>query len=310
MPFEPAPALPDWLEPQLPHDRRQYRLVQGVDAGRALHFIDHGDRDATAVVMLHGNPTWSFLWRKVIDRLPRRRCVAPDLLGLGLSSKLARIDDHDIGRHAEALVELLDALKLPRYVLVGQDWGGAMLTAIGRLRPQQVAGVVLANTSVLVPTRPRTTAFHRFARMPWVSDLAFRGLGVPQSMLWTAQGDKRSLLRGVSARAYRWPLRRIRDRVAPLALARMVPDHPDHPSMEPLRMGQAWIEGFDGPMALVWGTRDPILGRALSRHERAFPRAPVTVTRAGHFLQEQVPGALAVAIEDVIARSAAPPQAR
>jgi haloalkane dehalogenase len=72
--------------------------------------------------------------------------------------------------------------------------------------------------------------------------------------------------------------------------------------MPALRRGQAWLQGFEGPMALVWGTRDPILGRALRRHEAAFPRAPVTTTRAGHFLQEQVPQALAAAIDDVVAR--------
>lgn len=303
MPFVAAPPLPDWLAAAFVPTRGAYTLQHGVDVGRRLAFVDHGSRQAPAVVMLHGNPTWSFVWRKVIAALPRLRCVAPDLLGLGLSSILPRVEDHSIDRHAEALVELLDALQLPRYVLVGQDWGGAMLTAIGRRRPDRVAGVVLANTSVLVPERPRGTAFHRFARRPLVSTLAFRGLGLPQSMLWLAQGDPRSLLRGPAARAYRWPLRRRRDRVAPLAMARMVPDGPDHPSMAPLRAGQRWIEGFDGPMALVWGVRDPILGRALRSHERAFPRAPVTTTTAGHFLQEQVPRALATAIEDVVARA-------
>ncbi len=302
-----APALPDWLAAELPYRRGAYQLDHGRDAGRRLHFIDEGGRDAPAVVMLHGNPTWSFLWRKVIAGLPHRRCVAPDLLGLGLSSILPRVADHSVDRHADALVELLDALALPRYVLVGQDWGGAMVTAVGRRRPSQVAGVVLANTSVVVPRRPRGTPFHRFARMPFISSLAFRGLGLPQSALWTAQGDKRSLLTGVAARAYRWPLRRFADRVAPLAMARMVPDGPEHPSMAPLRAGQAWIEDFSGPMALVWGTRDPILGRALPRHERAFPQAPVTTTRAGHFLQEQVPQALVDAIDDVIARAGPDP---
>ncbi|MCA9710220.1 MAG: alpha/beta fold hydrolase [Myxococcales bacterium] len=303
MPFVSAPALPRWLAAALPLHRGAYVLEAGPDAGRHVAFIDEGPRDAPAVVMLHGNPTWSFLWRKVVAALPRRRCVAPDLLGLGLSSVLPRLADHTIDRHADALVELLDALALPRYVLVGQDWGGPMAAAIGRRRPDAVAGVVLANTSVLAPERPRGTAFHRFARTPVLSDLAFRGLGLPQAALWLAQGSKRSLLHGPAARAYRWPLRRHRDRIAPLALARMVPDGPDHPSMAPLRAGQAWLEGFGGPMALVWGTRDPILGRALARHERAFPRAPVTTTTAGHFLQEEVPQAIATAIDDVIARA-------
>jgi pimeloyl-ACP methyl ester carboxylesterase len=304
LPFTAPPALPGWLSAMMPLRRCAYALEQGPDATRRIHFVDDGDRDAPAVVMLHGNPTWCFLWRKVIAALPRMRCVAPDLLGLGLSSVLPAIADHSIDRHADALVELLDALALPRYVLVGQDWGGPMLTAVGVRRPERVAGVVLANTAVIVPERPRGTAFHRFARLPVISDLVFRVLPFPEATMWSVQGDRRSLLYGKEAAAYRWPLRRRRDRIAPLALARMVPDGPDHPSMAPLRRGQAWIERFEGPMALVWGTRDPILGSALARHEAAFPRAPVTTTAAGHFLQEEVPRALAAAIEDVVARAA------
>lgn len=301
MSFEAAPALPGWLAAELPVSRRAYRLERGADAGRCMHLLDEGEAQAPAVVMIHGNPTWSFLWRKVIAALPgdRFRCVAPDLLGLGLSDKLT-LAEHSIDRHADALVELLEALELPRFVLVGQDWGGPMCTAVGARLPERVAGLVLANTSIQAPARPRGTWFHRFSHLPAVSDLFFRGLGVPQVWLGGVQGDRRSLpVRGVASRAYRWPLRRIRDRAAPLALARMVPNAPDHPSLEPLRRGEAWASGLTQPVALVWGTRDPILGRALRRHERMFPAAPVTLTRAGHFLQEEVPEALAAAIEDV-----------
>lgn len=308
MPMCTPASLPDWLARAMPLTRGAYELTDGPDAGRRVHFVDEGRHEGPTVVLLHGNPTWSFVWRKVIAALPRRRCVAPDLLGLGLSSILPRIGDHTVDRHADAIAELLDALQLRRMVLVGQDWGGALLPSIARRLPDRVAAVVLANTSVLVPERPRGTAFHRFARLPVVSDLVFRGLGLPQSAMWMAQGD-RALLHGTAARAYRWPLRRLRDRIAPLALARMVPDGPDHPSFAPLRAGQEWIQAFEGPMALVWGTRDPILGRALRSHERAFPQAPVTLTEAGHFLQEQVPKALAAAIEDVIERAAPGPTA-
>jgi haloalkane dehalogenase len=129
----------------------------------------------------------------------------------------------------------------------------------------------------------------------------FRGLGFPQNGLHRVQGDKSSI-RGEVAMAYRWPLRTWSDRVAPLALARMVPNRPDHPSMEALRQGEAWTQSFPGPVALVWGMKDPILGRALRRHERAFPQAPVTRTGAGHFLQEEVPEDLAAAVEDVARR--------
>jgi haloalkane dehalogenase len=266
-----------------------------LDADHSLHFIDEGPRDGPAVLMIHGNPTWSFLWRKVIAALPSMRCVAPDLLGFGLSTRLPRIEDHSVDVHAEAIVALVTALQLPRFILVGQDWGGPLAVAVGERLPDRVAAIVLGNTSVLVPHNPRGTAFHRFAQLPVVSDIVFRGLGFPQNMLWAAQGKRRSMM-GATGRAYRWPLRRLRDRIGPLALARMVPSGPDHPSVAPMRRAQAWVEAYDGPMALVWGTRDPILARALPRHQKTFPRAPVTLTDAGHFLQEEVPEALADAI--------------
>jgi haloalkane dehalogenase len=300
---EPAPALPDWLAAMFPVARHMLTLPSGPDAGRRIHYVDEGDATAApAIVLLHGNPTWSFLWRKVIAALPGHRCLAADMLGLGLSDKLPRESDHTVARHADALAQWLRSLSVERFVLVGQDWGGPMAAAIGARLPERVAGVVLANTSVLVPKRSRGTLFHRFARLPVLPTILFRGLGVPQNVLWSVQGDRHSI-RGQVARAYRWPLRRRADRIAPLALARMVPSGPDHPSLAELERGQAWITGFGGPMALVWGRRDPILGRALRRHREAFPAARVTETDAGHFLQEQVPDALAAAITDVAQRA-------
>lgn len=299
--LEPPP-LPGWLAAGLPFDRGAYRLARGPDAGRRVHFVDHGPRDARPVVMLHGNPTWCYLWRRVIARLPELRCVAPDLLGLGLSDRLPRLADHTPERHAGAVAELVEALDLSGAVLVVQDWGGPIGAIAGTLAPGRFAGLVLANTAVLLPEKLRGTFFHRFARRPVVSDLAFRVLGFPQRSLHRAQGDPESI-RGTTARAYRWPLRRFRDRVAPLALARMVPDGEDHPSVPALRRGDAWVRDFEGPVALVWGTEDPILGRALRRHQEAFPDAPLTRTPAGHFLQEEVPDDLAEAVRDIARRA-------
>ncbi len=301
MPFASPPPLPDRLARQLPFRRAAWVLEKGPDAGRRIHFIDHGDPAARPVLLLHGNPAWCFLWRKVIPLLPSFRCVAPDLLGLGLSSRLPRLADHRVDRHGAAIAELVESLDLDGLILVGQDWGGPIAAQVGARLPERVAGAVFANTAVILPAHPRGTAFHTFARMPVLSDLVFRGLGFPQNVLHRVQGDKGSI-RGDVARAYRWPLRTWSDRVAPLALARMVPNRPDHPSMEALRQGEAWTQSFPGPVALVWGMKDPILGRALRRHERAFPQAPVTRTEAGHFLQEEVPEDLAAAIEDVARR--------
>lgn len=297
-----APSLPAWLERDLPFTRKALRLECEIDYGRVLHLIDHGQ--GRPVLMLHGNPTWSYLWRKVIRMLDPDtfRCVAPDMLGMGLSSTLPRVEDHSASHHAEVLARVIEELDLHDILLVGQDWGGPMAASLGARYPDRIAGVVLANTSVLVPQVPRGSSFHRFARMPVISDLAFRVGGFPLWNLHSVQGD-RSSMRGEVARAYAWPFAEVSRRVAPLALARMVPDGPEHPSLPELRRGEAWIRSFGGPMRLVWGVRDPILGKALKKHERAFPDAKVILTQAGHFLQEEVPGSLASAIISVHKRS-------
>lgn len=303
MPFVSPPPLPPFVAAELPFDRRAYRLESEPDAGRLLHLIDHREtagRDAPAVLLVHGNPAWSFLWRKVIRRLPEMRCVAPDLLGLGLSDKPRKLSWHTVDRHADAVAELVEALDLRDFVLVGQDWGGPIAAGVGARHPDRVRGLVFGNTSVLAPANPRGTAFHRFARLPLVSDFVFRVLGFPQRDLSKAQGD-RSSIQGDVSRAYRWPLRHFRDRAAPLAMARMVPDSANHPSMDALRRGEAFVTAFEGPVELVWGTKDPILGRALGKHEKALPQARVTRTEAGHFLQEEVPDELAAAVRRVAA---------
>ncbi|HRI10637.1 MAG TPA: alpha/beta fold hydrolase, partial [Nannocystaceae bacterium] len=191
-------------------------------------------------------------------------------------------------------------------VFVGQDWGGASGLGARGDRPERIRGLVLMNT-VVGPPHPgfRPTAFHRLSQAPIVSDLAFRLLGVPQIGLHLAQGDRRSI-RGAVARAYRYPLRHLRDRAAPLGLARMVPDRLDHPSVADLERCRALVQSYRGPAALVWGERDPILGRLLARTHRLLPQAEVTRTQAGHFLQEEVPEAIAAAIESVLARALAP----
>jgi haloalkane dehalogenase len=137
--------------------------------------------------------------------------------------------------------------------------------------------------------------------MPLISDLAFRVLPLPQAALHLAQGDKSSI-RGNIARAYRYPLRHMGDRVAPLATARMAVDRMGHPSIAALEECAAFVSSFEGPKAMVWGRRDPVLARALKRTKALLGDPPVTETQAGHFLQEEVPDEIAAAVLDVSAR--------
>lgn len=291
----PAPLLPDWIERLLPAGVRRYRVDVG---GCRMHVMEAGA--GRPVLLLHGNPTWGFLYRKVAATLAGQplRLVMPDLVGLGFSDK-PRAAEHTLDNHARWMGALLDGLALDGLVFVGHDWGGPIGLRALADRPRQARGLVILNT-VLSPPRPgfRPTAFHRLARVPVLSEVLFRGLAFPQTALHRVQGDPGSI-RGDVARAYRFPLRGLANNAAPLALARMVPDSLEHPSIEPLRRCQSFVEGFAGPSAVVWGDRDPVLGRVRSWIEKLMPRARVTRTPAGHFLQEEVPGDIADAVRAV-----------
>ena len=113
------------------------------------------------------------------------------------------------------------------------------------------------------------------------------------------QGD-RSSIRGDVLRAYLHPLRE--DNSAVLALARMVPDSVQHPSVGELERCQRYVERFEGPAAIVWGERDPVLGKLQRRVHRALPHAALTRTQGGHFVQEEFPDEIAAAIRDVARR--------
>jgi haloalkane dehalogenase len=165
---------------------------------------------------------------------------------------------------------------------------------------ERVHGAVFANTAIRVPSRPpRVTPFHRLSHLPLVSDLVFRVFNFPLPLLHLVQGDRRSIGRA-QRRAYRYPLRAFRDRVAPLALARLVPTSLNSTTLRTLEEANEWGRSFTGPVRLVWGTRDPILGPAVHGMKKLFAGAEVVETDGGHFLQEEVPQELADSILAVV----------
>jgi haloalkane dehalogenase len=279
------------LEEELPFGRRVF-----ADGEHRIHFVDHGE--GPPVLLQHGNPTWCYLWRKVIRILVEHdlRVIAPDLVGLGLSSKPRDLELHTLDFHAERISSLIRALDLRDVAIAGQDWGGPIIGVAAARNRERVCGAVFANTAIRVPKRkPRRTPFHRFSHIPLVSDLFFRVFNFPVPFLGFAQGDRSSIGRA-ERRAYRYPLRKIKDRTAPLALTRLVPSSLDSPNIETLREVEDWARSFTGPVRLVWGMRDPILKRSVWGARKLFPEAQVVETDAGHFLQEEVPEELAAAI--------------
>lgn len=282
------PLLPGWLEAELPFPRRMARV-----GGRNMHLIDEGE--GRPVLLLHGNPTWSYLWRKVCSQLVGHnlRLVVPDLIGFGLSEKLPRTKDHSLEFHTTTLEELVVGMDLQDLIVVGQDWGGPIVGGMAARQPHRVTAGVFANTALLMPKRPiRTTWFHRLSHWPVLAPALFYGTAFPVPILHRVQGDPASI-GAKEKRAYHYPFRRLTDRAGPLALARMVPNRDDHPSMPQLESLDRWTRSFRGHVSLVWGLRDPILGRALYRLRDVWPQAQVVETQGGHFLQEEVPDLIA-----------------
>jgi haloalkane dehalogenase len=297
--------LPDWIEAQLPAGVRREEFAAD---GQRVHALVWGPPEGRAVVLVHGNPTWSFLWRKVVAAIRARpggeqlRLIAPDLVGLGCSSK-PHAAAHTIGNHARWLGTAIDRLAPGPFVLVAQDWGGAISLRAAADRESRLRGIVLGNTAVGPPAKTfKPTFFHRLSQTPILSELLFHQLGFPLRSLHWSQGDRRSI-RGDVARAYRWPLRQRAERAAPLALARMVPDTHEHPTIGELEISERVYRSARVPVALVWGMKDPVLGRVIGHLSRLRPDATVVRTAAGHFLQEEVPEQLADAVLDVVARA-------
>jgi haloalkane dehalogenase len=298
-----AAEFPGWIASQLPPGWRS----SSIDTlGERMHVLEWGPAEGPALLLVHGNPTWGFLWRKVIAAIRARpdgdelRLIVPDLIGLGLSSKPG-IEAHTLEQHGTWMGAAIDQLAPGPLVLVAQDWGAPISMLAMSTRRERLRGLVLGNTG-LSPPHPsfKPTLFHRLSQLPVASDVLFRGLGFPLRSLHLSQGDRGSI-RGDVARAYRWPLEW--GTPAPLALARMVPDSLHHPSVASLEKTHALFASLQAPISLVWGTRDPILGRVINHLERTRPDAKITRTEAGHFLQEEVPAVLADAILDVAGRA-------
>ncbi len=262
----PAPELPDWLASLIPFERY---LVE-VEDGLRIHVMEQGD--GRPVLLFHGHPTWGFLYRRVAAELIDEplRLIMPDLMGLGFSGRPPS-EAYTLENHSRWMASLIGQLELEDVVAVVQDWGGPIgMHALSQHRGLMTATVVM--NTMLTPPKPgfKPTTFHKVFSSA-AGGLAATYLALPQAGIRFAQGDRKSIS-GDVARAYRYPLRRSFGNQASAAMVRMVPNNMDHPTVEPLREVEAFVEAFDGPAAIVWGDRDPVLGRLKNRTSRLSHR--------------------------------------
>jgi len=279
-------AIPDDIARQMPFARRD---VHADDV--RLSVVDEGE--GAPLLFVHGNPTWSYLWRHVMRpaREAGLRVVAPDHAGFGLSDQPTDPRYYSLERHVENLRAVVRALDLREVTLVLHDWGGPIGMGLAVHEPERIARIVIANTVAFAPKEKRPlTKWHAWLSTWWGYRLGVHLNAVQRSAM--TLGVARPLAPEVE-RAYRWPMRRRGGRVAAARFVQMVPDGPDHPTAAVLRRYEAdYPKLADKPMLVLWADKDRVMRpRFARRWLDSFPAADIrhVAPDAGHFWQEDAP---------------------
>ena len=270
----PAPAFAAVPGPAY---RQRYR--ERPD-GLRLAYLDEGD--GAPVVLVHGQPTWSFLWRKVMQPLCEAglRCVAPDHLGFGRSDKPQERSAYSYAEHARSLTSLLDELDLRDVTMVVHDWGGPIGLRAAVDRPERVSRLVLMDTGLLTG--------HQRMGETWLAfrDYVRRTPELPVGHL-VAAGCHRELAPEVVA-AYDLPFRDSGSQGGVHAFPELVPTEPDAPEAADHRRVWDAIAADERPMLTLWAEHDVVFPVEQGRRflERIGAPEPQLIRDAGHFLQE------------------------
>ena len=266
---------------------------QYVDAnGYRLHYVDEGS--GSPVVMVHGNPTWSFLWRNLIARFrDEHRMIAIDHLGCGHSDKPA-IRSYTLREHADNLSQLIRQLDLTDITLVVHDWGGAIGLETAARMPERLSRLVLLNTGAFPP--PRIPWRIAVCRWPVVGKLALQGANLfaraaTRMALNNPGAMPRAAKQGMLAPYDTW-----RNRSAIYRFVRDIPTSPRHPTWHSLEALEASLDRLAHlPTCIIWGMQDWCFDRScLERMHGHFPGAQVhRLEEVGHWVPEEAPEPLA-----------------
>ncbi len=281
--------------PEFPYTPR-YCEVPDQDGGALrVAWVEDGPAEGDPVLMLHGEPSWSFLYRRMIPILAAagHRVICPDLVGFGRSDKPTRIEDHTYARHVEWMRGLaFDVLDLQRVTLVGQDWGGLIGLRLAAEHPDRFARIVVANTGLPTGDLPMPDIWWRFRE-------AIQGMPEIQVGRFVEAGCLRPMAEAVRA-AYDAPFPDDTYCAAPRAMPGLVPTTPDDPASAANRAAWKVLSDSATPMLVAFSDSDPITGPMAGifagqmRGARGVDHP--TVRDAGHFLQEDAGEELAEAI--------------
>ena len=253
-------------------------------AGLRMHYLDEGPREAACTwLCLHGNPAWSYLYRRMLPVFLQAgdRVVAPDLVGFGKSDKPKRDAAHRFEWHRTVLLEFVERLDLRNVVLVVQDWGGLLGLTLPMEEPARYAGLLVMNTMLGTGDAPLSLGF-----VAW-RDMCARNPEFDVGRLF-ARGNPH--LRPEECAAYNAPFPDAGHRAALRAFPRMVPARPDADGAAISRQARDFLsQRWAGRTLLAIGAQDPVLGppvmEALAGQIRG-PSETMVLPQAGHFVQE------------------------
>ncbi|GAA3245061.1 haloalkane dehalogenase [Pseudonocardia petroleophila] len=293
----PDPRFADL--PGFPYEPRYADVPDGDGGTLRMAWVEDGPADGPVALLLHGEPSWSFLHRTMIPVLAAAglRVLAPDLVGFGRSDKPAEIGDHSYARHVEWVRALLfDVLDLRGVTLVGQDWGGLIGLRLVAEHPDRFAGVVAANTGLPTGDVDMPEVWWRFRR-------AVEGAQTLDVARLVQSGCRTRFTDAVRA-AYDAPFPDESHKAGPRAMPLLVPTRPDDPATEANRAAWSVLRGLDLPFLCAFSDGDPITAAMEPVLRAELPgaagRRHPTITGAGHFLQEDAGPELAAAVLSLV----------
>ena len=253
--------------------------------GHKMHYLDEGQ--GHPVLMLHGNPTWSFYYRNLVKKLSADyRCIVPDHIGCGFSDK-PQDYDYTVSTHINNVAKLVSKLNIEKMNLVVHDWGGAIGMGLAVRRPDLINKIVIMNTAAFTDTFiPLRIAV---CRIPYVGEFAVRRLNLFVQAARFMATSKILGLSGQVLEGFLFPYRSFRDRVAIYRFVKDIPMKPEHISYPVIKEIEDKLQSLkDKKIVIIWGCRDfCFTTHFLDRWKNIFPEAETFLfENAGHYVLE------------------------